>query len=156
MISSRLAVEPILGLILSSPIPVTSAENMLLFFISLTGISANEKTTIPSPPIHCVSERQNRRAWVMESISVMTVAPVVVKPDIVSKKALAISIFCIRINGIMPITENITQERVTIKNESARVKRLLSLSILLRRMHILPMTKLMDAERRYAHQSCSS
>ena len=60
MTSSRRAVLPILGRRRSSPIPVTSAEKMLLFFRSYTGISAKEKTTMPSPPIHCVRLLQKR------------------------------------------------------------------------------------------------
>ena len=43
------------------------------------------KNTIPKPPIHCISERQNSRPWGSDSTSSMMVAPVVVKPDIVSK-----------------------------------------------------------------------
>ena len=43
------------------------------------------KKTIPKPPIHCMSDRQNRMPWGKTSTSSMIVAPVVVKPDIVSK-----------------------------------------------------------------------
>ena len=43
------------------------------------------KKTIPKPPIHCMSDRQNRMPWGNTSTSSMIVAPVVVKPDIVSK-----------------------------------------------------------------------
>ena len=48
------------------------------------------KNTIPKPPIHCISDRQNSRAWGRDSTSLMTVTPVVVKPDMVSKKASVI------------------------------------------------------------------
>ena len=45
------------------------------------------KNTMPSPPIHWVIDRQNNSPWGSASTSSMMVAPVVVKPDIVSKKA---------------------------------------------------------------------
>jgi hypothetical protein len=57
------------------------------------------------------------------SISSIHVAPVVVKPLIVSKKALGKSIFAIRRNGTIPINEKIIQESATTKKLSARVKR---------------------------------
>ena len=43
------------------------------------------KKTMPKPPIHCVMLRQKSRPWVSLSTSSMMVAPVVVKPDMVSK-----------------------------------------------------------------------
>lgn len=155
MIRSLLAVEPILGLIFSRPIPVASAENMLLFFISLTGIRANEKTTIPSPPNHWVSERQNSREWLIVSMSDSTVAPVVVNPDIVSKNALAISSSSMIMNGIIPMTENMTQVRDTIIKLSARVNRRLTLSILLSDIQHLPTVMLRKEHIRYTHHSDS-
>ena len=47
------------------------------------------KNTMPNPPNHCVRLRQNRMPWGNDSMLSSTVAPVVVKPDMVSKKALA-------------------------------------------------------------------
>lgn len=114
------AVEAILGRSLSRPIPVTSAEYILLFFISYTGISAKEKTTMPSPPIHWETLRQNFSVCDMLSMSLKTVAPVVVKPLIVSKNALATSRCKRCMKGMQPMTENIIQERETIKKLSAR------------------------------------
>ena len=45
------------------------------------------KNTIPKPPIHCMNERQNRMPWGSVETSSMMEAPVVVKPDMVSKNA---------------------------------------------------------------------
>ena len=45
------------------------------------------KNIIPKPPIQWVSERQNSNPWGNASTSSIIVAPVVVKPDIVSRKA---------------------------------------------------------------------
>jgi hypothetical protein len=44
-------------------------------------------TTIPTPPSHCISARHNRRLRGMVSRPTSTVEPVVVMPDMVSKKA---------------------------------------------------------------------
>ena len=46
------------------------------------------KKTIPNPPIHCVSDRQNSKPLGKYSGKSTMEAPVVVNPDIVSKKAL--------------------------------------------------------------------
>ena len=53
------------------------------------GSTAMVKNTMPNPPNHCVRLRQNRMPWGNDSMLSSTVAPVVVKPDMVSKKALA-------------------------------------------------------------------
>ncbi len=52
------------------------------------GRIARERTMIPMPPSHWVRERQSSRLGGSASISVRIVEPVVVKPLIVSKKAL--------------------------------------------------------------------
>ncbi len=43
---------------------------------------------IPIPPTHWIKQRQNRSAFEWDSISIIIVAPVVVKPDMDSKRAL--------------------------------------------------------------------
>ena len=48
------------------------------------------KTMIPIPPIHWVMLRQKRILFGRDSILLRMVDPVVVKPDMVSKKALVI------------------------------------------------------------------
>ncbi len=52
-----------------------------------SGRMATPSTMKPMPPSHCVSARQNSTLLAFDSISVITDAPVVVKPDIDSKYA---------------------------------------------------------------------
>ena len=51
------------------------------------GSSAMLKNTMPRPPIHCVRLRQKSKPWGRASMLSRMLAPVVVKPDMVSKKA---------------------------------------------------------------------
>ena len=67
--------------------PVASAANTFVLPPTTCGSTAMVKNTIPKPPIQWVSVRQNRMPWGKISTSSMIVAPVVVNPDIVSKKA---------------------------------------------------------------------
>ena len=55
----------------------------------------------------------------MLSMSEMQVAPVVVNPLIVSKKALATSMRSIMMKGIIPMSEKTTHDRETIRKLSA-------------------------------------
>ena len=48
------------------------------------------KNTIPKPPIHCVIARQKRIPCGIDSMLFIMVAPVLLNPDIVSKKASVI------------------------------------------------------------------
>jgi hypothetical protein len=48
---------------------------------------ARAKTNTPIPPIKWAKLRQKRREWVSTPVSVRIVAPVVVKPELISKKA---------------------------------------------------------------------
>ena len=90
MVHSQRAMVLTLGWILSCVTPTASAENNCRLLPSLkAGRMAMAKNTIPRPPIQCVSERQKRMACDCVSMSSMMVAPVVVKPDMVSKKASA-------------------------------------------------------------------
>ena len=54
---------------------------------TVEGSRAMVKKTMPSPPIHWVSDRQKSSPSGRVSTSSMTVAPVVVNPDMFSKKA---------------------------------------------------------------------
>ena len=65
--------------------PVASAANTFTLPPTNCGSSATVKNTIPNPPIHCISDRQNSSPCGRCSTSSMTVTPVVVKPDMVSK-----------------------------------------------------------------------
>ena len=86
------------------------------------GIRATVKTTIPTPPCHCVRLRQKSRERGSDSTSRKTVAPVVVKPDTVSKKAsraLCVAPFIRK--GSIPMRERRSQVRVTVSIPSRRV-----------------------------------
>ena len=74
-----------LGCILALMGPVASAAKIFTLPPTSEGRMAMVKNTIPSPPIHCISERQKSIPWGSTSTSSRMVAPVVVKPDIVSK-----------------------------------------------------------------------
>ena len=83
------------------------------------GRIAIDKTMIPIPPIHWVSERQKSSPWVITSKSGIIVAPVVVKPETVSKKASKkFGISRLITNGNAPINEAKIQESETIKKPS--------------------------------------
>ena len=83
-----MAVSLILGWILSLLGPGASAINNSMPPIPKSGKIAMVKTIIPIPPIHWVILLQKRMLFGKDSISSNMVEPVVVKPDIVSKKAL--------------------------------------------------------------------
>ena len=85
MLQIHFAVVLSLGCIFARIGPVASAENTLTFPPTSEGRMAMVKNTIPSPPIHCVSERQKSIPWGRDSTLSMMDAPVVLKPDIVSK-----------------------------------------------------------------------
>ena len=78
------------------------------------GNTASVNRMIPMPPIHCMSERQKRMPWGRHSTSSRMVAPVVVNPDIVSKKA---SVRLVMLpwmrKGNMPNSEKMTHTAVT-------------------------------------------
>ena len=65
--------------------PVASAAKTFTLPPTIDGRMAMVKKTIPSPPIHWVSERQKRIPWGSSSTLSRMVAPVVVNPDMVSK-----------------------------------------------------------------------
>ena len=86
----HLALVLSLGCIFERMGPVASAENTRMEPLPIEGSTAMVKNTIPSPPIHCDSDRQKSMAWCELSCcstSSSTEAPVVVNPDMVSKKA---------------------------------------------------------------------
>ena len=51
------------------------------------GSTATTSTMTPIPPIHCVIDRQNSKPLDVASMSGVTVAPVVVNPDMASNSA---------------------------------------------------------------------
>lgn len=79
--------------------PGTSAFITYIELLFDFGTIAIRKQRIPIPPIQCVKLRQKRIDLGIDSISVNIVAPVVVKPDVVSKNAFTKS-------GIAPLIMN--------------------------------------------------
>ena len=78
------------------------------------GKMATVKNTIPKPPIQWVIARQKSRLDGNDSILSSMVAPVVLNPDIVSKKAFVTDgIYPLKIYSIEPNIENIIQQRET-------------------------------------------
>ena len=67
--------------------PGVSALATFCAFTPRLGTSATINTIIPMPPSHWVSERQNSRDFGSASTFVSIVAPVVEKPEHISKKA---------------------------------------------------------------------
>ena len=67
--------------------PGTSARRRCMPWPSLIGRMAMTNTSTPMPPTQWVKLRQKRPLRVRDSTSVRMLAPVVVKPDTVSKKA---------------------------------------------------------------------
>jgi len=86
-IHSILAVSLSLGLSLSSVGPGASALNNWRPATASLGRMAKNNMMIPMPPSHCIKQRQNSKAFEWDSISVIMVAPVVVKPDMDSNRA---------------------------------------------------------------------
>jgi len=77
------------GVSFSSPGPGASASISCAPPTLSSGRMATARTTIPIPPSHCVICRQMSSAWECCSVEIspITVAPVVVKPDIDSNRA---------------------------------------------------------------------
>ncbi|GFI14771.1 hypothetical protein IMSAGC008_02333 [Muribaculaceae bacterium] len=64
---------------------------------------------IPIPPIHCIMARHRCMPWLIPSTDSSTEAPVVVKPDIASKKESVMPIGREQNkNGTIPNKENTT------------------------------------------------
>ena len=83
------------------------------------GMTARVKSMIPMPPIHCIMARQICMPWLMFSIESSTDAPVVVKPDMDSKKAsLTDTGVELKMNGIMPKIEKTIQTIDVSRNPS--------------------------------------
>jgi len=84
-----------------------------------SGSTASMKRMMPRPPIHWVRALQKSSAWVCDSTSGITLAPVVVSPDITSKKAsVKPRAFSPVMNGMMPNIVNTIQISAVIMNPS--------------------------------------
>ena len=94
--------------------PTDSAEKRLISFNPKIGNTATVKNTIPKPPTQWVIIRQKSIDFGSASISCSMVAPVVEKPDIVSKKAsVKFGMLAVSIYGSVPKSEKTTQQRIT-------------------------------------------
>ena len=83
------AVYRIFGTNFQTEGPGLSARIRLIWEPPLSGITASRNTSTPMPPIQCVKLLQNSAQWESASTSLKMLAPVVVKPEIVSNKASA-------------------------------------------------------------------
>ena len=94
--------------------PTDSAEKRLISLRPNIGNTATVKNTIPKPPTQWVIMRQKSIDFGNASISCNIVAPVVVKPDMVSKKAsVKPGMLPVNIYGNVPKSEKTTQHSVT-------------------------------------------
>ena len=86
---SAAAVWRMRGVSASSSGPGASAKNICRPATASAGRTATKRTMMPIPPSHCVMQRQNRRPRLKppHSFSWKIVAPVVVRPDMLSKSA---------------------------------------------------------------------
>ena len=101
--------------------PVASAAKTRTEPPTIDGMTAMVKNTIPRPPIHCVRLRQKSKARGILSTSSMRLAPVVVKPDMVSKKAsMGLTKVPDSRKGSAPNRLNTTHTIDTTRNESRR------------------------------------
>ena len=91
-------------------------------------ITAIMNTSTPMPPTQCVKLRQNNRPWPSASTSVRIDAPVVVKPETVSKNAsINDGILPLMTNGNAPNSDIPIHDRATIASPSRVYRFLLSL-----------------------------
>lgn len=88
-----------MGVIFSTDGPVLSARRIWTRLPPVAGTIASMNTSMPMPPTQWVNERQKSIHFDSASTLLKTLAPVVVKPDTVSKNA---STKC----GISPLSQN--------------------------------------------------
>ena len=139
----------------SCVIPVTSALNICIPPDELSiGSTASVNRMIPMPPIHCISERHICTAWLSAALLSITEAPVVVKPDMASKKASdTLMLISLSMNGIIPNAENTTHTMAVSRNPQR-----LPISNLLGRTHVvttIPVATVIAMAHRKASKSSS-
>ena len=81
-----MAVERSLGTNFPTIGPGDSARMRWMELCPAMGSTMSTNTSTPIPPIQWVKERQNRMFWLRISTFATTEAPVVVKPETISKK----------------------------------------------------------------------
>ena len=92
---------------------------MYMVLASDFGSTASTNTSTPMPPTQWVKLRQKRMPWVSASTSVRMLAPVVVKPDTVSKNASTNRGICpLMVKGRAPNRESRIQLAPTIQKPS--------------------------------------
>lgn len=118
---SHLAVVLMRGWIFPIFSPVVSAEKRRRSPLPMVGSTAIVKNTIPIPPNQWVMLRQKSRPRGRLSMFVSTVAPVVVNPDIASRNAAEMRVTApLKMNGSIPMAENISHVSDTIRQASRR------------------------------------
>ena len=107
----------------SALVPGTSLPNITLPPAPMLGKTATNSTTMPMPPSHWMSERHSMSGRDSRpSMSVITVAPVVVRPLTDSKSASCRLMPAPKTNGIAPKKPAKTQMRATASTASRRIK----------------------------------
>ena len=107
--------------------PGISARSTWMVRPERLGITATISTSTPMPPIQWVKLRQKSMEWDMASTSRRTEAPVVVKPETVSKKASTkLGISPLIMKGRAPSTDTLSQARAVIRKPSLANMTLLS------------------------------
>ena len=114
-----LAVCLILGTSLPTEGPGLSARIRFMLEPPLNGTIASMNTRTPIPPIQCVKQRQNMLQFDRDSGSLIILAPVVVKPDIVSNNAsVREGISLVIKNGRQPKKLIISQHNAVVTHPS--------------------------------------
>ena len=109
------AVSRICGDILETEGPGLSARMRKMVCPPASGSTISMNTSTPMPPTQCVRQRQSMEAWLSASTSPRMVAPVVVKPETVSKSAsMKNGISRLRTNGSAPMTARMSQHNATV------------------------------------------
>ena len=124
-----------------------------MFEPPLSGTMARRKTSTPIPPIQCVKLRHRSEQCESASTSESMLAPVVVKPDIVSKSAsVKDGISPVMQKGMHPTKLNRIHAREVLIQPSFKYNVVL---VGLLRVMKKPITKQHAATKRYAKPSCS-
>ena len=109
------AVSRIWGDILETEGPGLSARMRKMVCPPASGSTISMNTSTPIPPTQCVRQRHSMEAWDSASTSLRMVAPVVVKPETVSKSASTKNgISPLSTNGSAPITARMSQQSATV------------------------------------------
>ena len=143
----------ILGTSLPTDGPGLSARIRLICEPPLSGTMASRNTRTPMPPIQCVKLLHKSEQCESPSTFARMLAPVVVKPDIVSNRASVK-------DGISPVTKK-GRQPIRLSRIHARdvlIQPSLRYSVVFSGLFLVminPLKKQADATMRYATASCS-